>query len=81
MQSTLYMKQRNFGNIGDSSGSTTGADPGLPAEGGANPPWERAKIQISPKHCMKLRKFWSGGVPLHPPLHKSDGWGAKKKKL
>ena len=52
---------------------STGADPGFPLGGGANPPGGGANLcfcQKFPKNHMKLRKFWvmggvrAGGAPL-----------------
>ena len=53
--------------------SRSGADPGFPKAGGANPPGDgrqHTNLPDFPKNCMKLRKFWSvwGGAPLDPPL-------------
>ena len=56
-------------------GQLTGMDPGFLIGGDTNPPGRGANIQIcqiSPKNCMKLRKFWSvvgvhaGGTPVGP---------------
>ena len=53
----------------------TGADPGFPIGGDANPPGEHQHMILRnfAKKCMKLRKFWAvGGVHqghlLNPPL-------------
>ena len=49
----------------------TGADPGFPVGGDANPPGggrQHTNLPDFPKNCVKLRKFWSGGVRRgHPP--------------
>ena len=49
----------------------SGADPGFPVGGGANPRGGRQHTILPnfPKNCMKLRKVWSvGGAPGVPPL-------------
>ena len=49
----------------------TGADPGFPVGGGADPLGGRQHTILLnfPKNCMKSRKFWAvGGAPINPPL-------------
>ena len=56
----------------------SGADPGFPVGGGANPLGGRQHMILPnfAKNCMKLRKFWAvggggarrGAPPLNPPL-------------
>ena len=48
---------------GGDGGRSTGADPGFPVGGGANPPGGRQHMILPNfvKNCMKLRKFWAVG--------------------
>ena len=59
--------------------SSSGADPGFPVGGGANPPGGGANIwfcQIFWKNCMKLRKFWAvGGAHRAPPPKSATAHG------
>ena len=61
--------------------SITGADPGFPVGGGANPRGGGRQHMILPnfeKNCMKLRKFLTvggahaGSAPLNLPLDQTN---------
>ena len=50
-------------------GTNTGADPGFPVGGSANPPGGRQHMTLPnfAKNCMKLRIFWTVGGGGRPP--------------